>query len=163
LTPLDTALFNDNLPIAQLLLEKGANPNQGRQILTAAHHSLKMVQLLEKYGADIYKVFANELTNPKTPINALVWASLYGKNEIVAYLESKGAVAPTELPPEPPYTHKQGLLQAVKSGDVELARELFAKHPQLLRPAVFPDGPTWLELAASTGSVPMCELLIQLG
>jgi ankyrin repeat protein len=96
LTVLDSALGNDNPTIVRLLLEHGADPNHGRQVIAAIvgdnEHSLELVKLLEKYGADLHRVFINEMTNQ--PMNALSSAIDWDKKDVAKYLRSKGAVLP---------------------------------------------------------------------
>jgi hypothetical protein len=96
-TPLLSALGNDRPDIVRLLLDRGADPNKGRCLITAItglkRCSLENVKLLEQYGADLHRVYLNELS--KTPMNALETAVAWGKKDVEAYLRSKGCVMPT--------------------------------------------------------------------
>ncbi|WP_442481590.1 ankyrin repeat domain-containing protein [Aeoliella sp. SH292] len=97
--PLDTAIAKDNLAMTRFLLERGANPNQGRQIISAItgnKHSLELVQLLEAYGADIHREFLNEHTGQQ--MNALSTALDWGKEDVAEYLKSRGCVLPGQSP-----------------------------------------------------------------
>ena len=86
--------------MVRLLLEHGANPNQGRQVIGAIagnkKNSLEMLKLMEKHGADLHRVFVNEQTN--TPMNALSTAVDWGKDDVADYLRSKKAVIPDGIP-----------------------------------------------------------------
>jgi len=95
-TALDTAISKVDMSMVRLLLEHGANPNQGNQVIGAIvgpnPHSLEMVKLLEMHGADLHRVFTNQQT--KQPMNALRTAIDWGKDDVAHYLQSKGAVLP---------------------------------------------------------------------
>jgi uncharacterized protein len=100
LTVLDSAVVLKDTTLAHLLLERGANPNQGRQLISAiTEGSLEMVELLVQCGADIHRVFENELNH--TPMNALSTAIDWGHDHIAHYLRARGAVLPTALPKNP--------------------------------------------------------------
>lgn len=127
-TALQSAISKNNLDIVKLLLEHRANPNKGRILIGAiagsSEHSLEKVKLFEQYGADLHRVFVNELTEPKEPMNALSTAIAWGKVDVAEYLRFKGAVLPTTLPPEPPTNSEQLVADAVSSGDVD-ARAIY--------------------------------------
>jgi ankyrin repeat protein len=98
-TPLDTAISEDNPGLVRVLLENGAKVNRDREVIMAVagnkKHSLEMVRLLEQYGADLHRVFMNEVTGE--PMNALSTALDWETQDVVAYLKSKGA----QVPPKP--------------------------------------------------------------
>lgn len=98
-SPLICALYEDNPLMVECLLQRGADVRKGRPIVAAItgakKNSLEMVKLLEKYGADIHEVFPfGEGQGQK--INALSAAMTWGKQDVVDYLKSKGAVMPVE-------------------------------------------------------------------
>jgi ankyrin repeat protein len=99
-TPLFCALGRDNPQIARLLLQRGANPNGNGHVITAIvgpkKHSLELVKLLEKHGADLHAVDVNDFSGK--PMNALTSAIDWGKQDVADYLESKGCVLPGEKP-----------------------------------------------------------------
>jgi hypothetical protein len=100
LTALNSAVVFKDTTLARVLLERGVNPNQGRQLICAiTEGSLEMVELLVRYSADIHRVFENELTH--TPMNALSTAIDWGYDHIADYLRARGAVLPTALPRKP--------------------------------------------------------------
>jgi hypothetical protein len=125
-TALHAAISNDDLILVSLLLEHGANPNKG-QVLSAVsgnrQYSLEMLKLLEQYGADLHRVFANEQTDSREPINALSWAIAWGREDIAGYLRSKGAVLPTRLSSGSASPLHETMIEAGRSGDVERARQ----------------------------------------
>jgi ankyrin repeat protein len=95
-TPLDYAIMEDNPETVRILLEHGASLNHGREVIGALTgtklNCLAVVKLLEQYGADLHRVFNNEMTG--RPMNALSEAIVWGKQDVVDYLRSKGAVLP---------------------------------------------------------------------
>lgn len=92
--PLSTAIGKDNPQMAQMLLESGADPNADRNVIGAVtgnkKQSLKLIQLLERFGADLNRQFPMG----DKQINALSMAKVYGKQDVVEYLLSKGATMP---------------------------------------------------------------------
>lgn len=80
------------------MLEHGADPNHGRTVFRALigekKNSLEVVQLLEKHGVDLHRVFENELSKEHEPMNALSMAIACGKQDVAEYLRSKGVVLP---------------------------------------------------------------------
>jgi hypothetical protein len=100
LTPLDRAVWSNNPEIVRLLLEHGANPNQGMQLIGAIagqrENSLEMVKLLDRHGADLHRFFTNDHTGE--PMNALSTALDWGRNDVAEYLRSRGAVLPKVAP-----------------------------------------------------------------
>lgn len=97
-TPLWTALGQDNDELVRILLEHGADPNSHKIVISAIvgmrRNSLEMVKLLEKHGADLHRNYIDELKNQ--PMNALSAAIDWDKQDVIAYLRSKGGVLPTE-------------------------------------------------------------------
>lgn len=100
-TPLISAITQNNQEIAKALLHRGADVTKGRPVITAItgqkKNSLEFIKLLEQYGADIHKVFP---FGEGDKINALKAAITWGKQDVVDYLKSKGAVLPDEPLPE---------------------------------------------------------------
>ncbi len=94
------AIGGDNPLVVQTLLENGADPKRAEEpnrlilsaLVSAKSHSLEMVKLLEQHGVDLHRVFMNELANE--PMNALSTAIDWGKDDVAAYLRSRGAVMP---------------------------------------------------------------------
>lgn len=99
-TPLEYCLKNDDPDLVGYLLEHGADPNHGRTVFRALtgdkKNSLAMVQLLEKHGVDLHRVFENELSLKREPMNALSMAIALGKQDAVDYLRSKGVTLPPD-------------------------------------------------------------------
>ena len=90
-TPLHYACENDHISIVQYLIEKGANVNSQDQnkstpLMNAIIHGHfpTVEYLIEKCAADI------NLSNTQN-YSPLHYATLFGKNQIVEYLLSKGA------------------------------------------------------------------------
>jgi hypothetical protein len=85
-TPLAAAVGMDDCEMARLLLKHGANPNLHRPVIAAIvgihEHSLEMLQLLEQAGADLHRVYLNELRNQ--PMNALTEAIAWEKKDVEA-------------------------------------------------------------------------------
>lgn len=96
--PLRKAIYRDCPEIARLLLEHGADPNDNRYALFAIMyrrpHALELIQLLEEFGADLHREFPLGETPYKA--NALSMAKSWECHDVVAYLESRGAVMPQE-------------------------------------------------------------------
>ncbi len=90
-TPLFCAVGRDNVAMARVLLESGADPNKGHVLITAVvgskEHSLELIQLLEEFGADLERVFPY---GDDEEVTALSMARDWGKLDVVAYLEQRG-------------------------------------------------------------------------
>jgi hypothetical protein len=90
---LDAALGNDNLETVRALLEHGANPNQGKQVLWAivgnGRHSLELLKLLEQHGADLFRTFVNESSEEKQQISAFIAAKDWAKKDVTKYLQTR--------------------------------------------------------------------------
>ncbi len=101
--PLEAALDNCQLEVVKLLLEKGADPNLDRTLISAINadeHSFEFVKLLVEHGADIHRCFT--FGPPGTPlVNALSWSIVKGEEEIEEYLRSLGAEMPEGVTPGP--------------------------------------------------------------
>jgi ankyrin repeat protein len=99
--PLDAALRNDNPETVRVLLERGANPNQGRQLLWAilyyGSHSLELVKLLDQHGVDLWHVFLNDRSTTKHRMTAFVAAGDYGKKDVYQYLKDRKAGKPPSV------------------------------------------------------------------
>lgn len=99
-TPAMSAITQDNPTSLAILLERGAKVPQDRAVVSAIvgdkHHSLELIHILQKYGADLHEVCINEYTGEKE--NALSYAIAYDRDDVVAYLESQGCVLPAEAP-----------------------------------------------------------------
>ncbi len=102
---------------AKYLLSRGASALYGRLLIDAINaeqNSLELVKLLVEHGADINREYP--FGGDDGPIfNAVSWAQVMGKQEIVDYLISKGGKAP-EVKPRAPTTRDQEVI------------EFFAKH-----------------------------------
>jgi len=102
--PLLDAVSFDQPQNVKLLLEHGAapDPEDSRNVIAAVvgdnQHGLEIIKLLEQYGADIHRVFEHEIAKKK--INALSEAIAWGKDDVVEYLKSRGAVLPDQPPPK---------------------------------------------------------------
>lgn len=100
---LEGAVDSDRCDVVDLLLTKGSKPDAERVVIAAIagehEHSLELVQLLEKYGADIHREMVNELADK--PMNALSTAIAYGRQDVVDYLKSRGAKMPDAKPASP--------------------------------------------------------------
>ena len=96
--PLQQAITNDDVAIARLLLEHGADPSAWRYVIHAVtgnkRNSLELIKLLEEHGADLHQLFPFYDTDKK--INALSMAQMWEKQDVVDYLLSKGACIPPE-------------------------------------------------------------------
>ena len=92
-----TAITEDQPESLALILEAGANlpPNREltKSIVGDKQHSLELIQILHKHGADLHEVFEHGSSNEK--MNALSYAILYDRKDVIAYLTSKGCELPT--------------------------------------------------------------------
>ena len=103
-TPLEYAFKNDNPDLIRLLLEHHADPNHGRAIIRPLvnnkKNALEVIKLLEQHGADLHRVFVNELSQQKEPMNALSTAIAWGQKDVAQYLLSRGAALPPAAEPK---------------------------------------------------------------
>src|SRR3990172_4538105 len=85
-TPLLSALTHNNFPAVECLLELGADPNIGRTVFAAilTKESLPYVKALVRYGVDLNQTF--EMSGTGVMLNAIDFAKLQGKEDVVAYL-----------------------------------------------------------------------------
>ena len=102
-TPVEAAISADEqsnrVDIVQALLQRGADPNISRPIISAINprrgteeQSLELVRLLvEEGGADVNRVY-DVYGNPENTFTALDFAKSHERYTIVEYLKSKGAV-----------------------------------------------------------------------
>jgi ankyrin repeat protein len=93
-TPLERAIHDDNFDAVRLLLEAGANPNLCRSIYAAVNYrhsaSLEIVKLLDSYGADLKKITTENQFSKDGRMNLIKMAHIHGKEDVVAYLASRG-------------------------------------------------------------------------
>lgn len=98
--PLASAVRRGQLAAARFLISKGANPLYERLLISAINaeqNSLELVKLLVEHGADINREYP--FGGDDGPIyNAVSWAQVMGKQDIVDYLVSKGGVVPVLQP-----------------------------------------------------------------
>ncbi|MDZ4850148.1 MAG: suppressor of fused domain protein [Pirellulaceae bacterium] len=101
-TPLGSAISSESFEIFRALLEYGANvngaaPDRARYpiaAVTSSKDTLKLIKLLEKYGADLDKDYMHN--GFKKMINALSMAQIFEKQDVGDYLRSKGLRTPEE-------------------------------------------------------------------
>jgi hypothetical protein len=94
--PINSVMISDKPEALRILLEAGTDPNHDRVVISAItgqkKNSLVLLKLLEQFGANLNRVFMNELTN--SPMNALTTAEDWAKQDVVDYLLSRRAVRP---------------------------------------------------------------------
>jgi hypothetical protein len=102
--PLMAAIHGANVPIARYLLERGANPNLDRLLIAAINvrdrnASFQFVRMLVEVGIDVNLHWRmGEPNDVKAPFfNALSWAMVHGRDDLIEYLQAHGA----KLPPLP--------------------------------------------------------------
>ena len=102
ITPLFIALSRENLEVARVLLENGADPSKEREIIAPlssnggkGERQLEAIKLLDEFGVDLNQQFINEFTN--TPINALSVAQANKIDDVVDYLVSRGCTRPVPV------------------------------------------------------------------
>lgn len=85
---LNGALLENNLEMATLLLEHGADPNLERYVVSAVvggkANALAMLKLLERFGADLHREFP--LGKSDKTVTALDMARTWNQQEAVEYL-----------------------------------------------------------------------------
>ena len=99
---LSNAIGNASFDVAKAILESGADPNAGLPILDAvlceSGDARERVQLLEHYGANLHVVYPfGPNSVPMTPLGL---ATLYGLDDVVSYLRSRGARLPSKYSPQ---------------------------------------------------------------
>src|SRR4029079_6975457 len=114
-SPLIAAIGNGHVEVAELLLNRGADPNVGRAFIAAinledrsiAH---RLVSLLVDHGADVNRKFL-WYNDPKMPqFTPLTWAEAKGITEIAEYLRSKGAFQPPNQSNSSPANREQEIV-----------------------------------------------------
>ena len=99
---LNRAIDGGNVAIVDLLLKRGADPRRSRPAIAAVtgapEHALEFIKQLEKYGADLHRLFP--FGENYRPINALSMAKVYGLTDVVEYLLSRGARMPEQYSAE---------------------------------------------------------------
>jgi ankyrin repeat protein len=157
-TPLLSAIFEQRLSSAEILLRHGADPNLGRSPATMSskpigiacqNGDLEMVKLLVKYRVKVDTPRANTLS----PLDI---AAQYGHHEIVKLLLQQGA-----KPDTPHVDDETALIQASQYGHTNVAEVLLdagADHSiQNKR------GHTALHIASKYGNLAVVELLLKKG
>ena len=102
-TPLGRAIMFENLEVARVLLENGADPNNNTDRCTISpvngqkkkKRPLEALQLLLEFGADLNKQYKHHGTG--FPINALSMAIDSNLKEVVQFLEANGCTMPTPI------------------------------------------------------------------
>ena len=85
-TPLVRAMNDDNLRAVLCLLEVGADPNIGRMMFSAIRNQdpFPYIKTLVRHGVDLNQTF--EMAGTGVMMNALDFAKLQGREDVVAYL-----------------------------------------------------------------------------
>ncbi|MCZ2341025.1 MAG: hypothetical protein LC104_04420 [Bacteroidales bacterium] len=104
----------DRATFVRELLNRGANPNISRTILSALNprhgeedEGLELVRILvEEGGADVNRVY-DVYGDPNNTFTAVEWAEAFGRPKIAAYLRSQGAIDRPPQPAPPPPTKKK--------------------------------------------------------
>lgn len=91
---LNSAIRAEQFEMAKWLLERGCDPNRGRLLICATNRSknaLDWVKLLVEHGADVN--WCLRIAGPEVKFaTPLDWAQASGKQDIVEFLLSKGAI-----------------------------------------------------------------------
>ena len=157
LTMLVTAIKASNVPVTELLLLKGADPQhfaQGKPPLFHAvesrEHAPQLLRLLLDFGAD------TTTTNGPANMNALHWAAAIGMVDAVDYLISRGIDIGDTCSGEHTALHV-----AAGTGHLKVVQLLLAQGAQLSRKGEI--GCNALTFAFSGGYTDIRELLIKEG
>ena len=137
-SPITSSINAGLASMVKLLLQKGADPNHDRAIISAinAKDSLEVIKLLVEHGLDIHKTFP---WPDGTIENGLSFAIATGKQDVVDYLRSLGARMP-EQPAEKPGkrgSNRTDLDQKI----IDHFRKHFGKPKPLAVQQIVPTGP----------------------
>lgn len=146
---------NHSLPVARLMLEKGANPNDGgtHQIyplqLAAQRNAKRLVQLLLKYGAD-------RNLKDRQGRDAANYAARAGHKELSNFLKNISND-----------NYKKTLFYAAKTGNLSKVQEILSNAGSnlhtLLRKQEKGSQKTALHYAVRSGNIKIVKLLISYG
>ncbi|XP_042319422.1 kinase D-interacting substrate of 220 kDa isoform X4 [Sceloporus undulatus] len=155
-TALMWACYKGRTEVAELLLEKGANPNTtGLQysvypiIWAAGRGHSRIVQLLLQYGAKVN-------CSDKYGTTPLIWAARKGHLECVKYLLHMGADVDQEGA-----NSMTALIVAVKGGFTDSVKEILKRNPNVN--LTDKDGNTALTIAAKEGHTEIVQDLLDAG
>jgi ankyrin repeat protein len=151
-TALHEAAKRGHTAVANLLLQRGADPN-AREAgdntyplhWAAAHGNLEIVRALLDAGGDVHGL------GDVHQLDAIGWASGPGHLDVVSLLIERGA--------------KHHIFSALAVGDPELIRQLVEENPEALdrRQSMFEEGRTPLHFAIQRKRYDLLDLLIELG
>ena len=141
-TPLAAAAARGDVSIVKLLLDAGADVNEGgrgtRPLIRAAHHGhVEVLKVLVESGADVNLPEPRTHTPDGPPWNALFYAKMNRKPEVVEYLQSVGAKMP-KAPPRPfepgaefPDTFTEALVRAPVARAAEALARIIGGRAEL--------------------------------
>jgi len=157
LTMLVTAIKDSNVPLTELLLLKGADPQhyaQGKPPLFYAvesqEHSPQLLRLLLNFGAH------TTTTEGPAKMNVLHWAAATGMVDAADYLISRSIDIEDTCSGEHTALHV-----AAGTGHLKIVQLLLAQGAELSKKGDLGDNA--LTLASSRGYTDVCELLIKEG
>ncbi len=160
----------NNVPLATLLLERGANPNDGESVYHAAQHNHRdILEVLFAHGADIsglhpeygntplYFLATHRASNPiaSSVILGMQWLLEHGANPNVA-----SNIMPSGKPT--PSAHETPLQRAAASGFDESVMRLLVSHGANVN-ATRADGKSAYVLAVRSGNTSAAEYLASVG
>uniref|UniRef100_H3C709 Kinase D interacting substrate 220 n=1 Tax=Tetraodon nigroviridis TaxID=99883 RepID=H3C709_TETNG len=149
------AAYKGRTDVADLLLDKGANPNITGQysvypiIWAAGRGHAEIVHLLLQHGAKVN-------CSDKYGTTPLIWAARKGHYESVMHLLSNGADVDQEGA-----NSMTALIVAVKGGYTDVVKELLKRNPNVN--VTDKDGNTALAIAAKEGHVEIVQDLLDAG